>query len=93
MVLIDFQFIEECLKMSITTADKIIQKNVAPYFQYNYNRKDIENFALGKLVERYSKMSNNHSLVTHIRELMKERDNIAHKGFYLHMKNKKTKTY
>lgn len=79
--------------MYIMTTEKIIQKNVASYFQYNYNRKDIENFALGKLVERYSKMSNNHSLVTQIPELMKERDNILTRDFYLYMKNRRTKTY
>lgn len=80
-VLTDFQFIEECLKMYMVYADRIIQINVSSYFPYKYNRKDVEKLALGKLTDRYSKLSDNISLVKQIQGVMKKRNNLAHQGF------------
>lgn len=80
-VLTDFQFIEECLKMYMVYADRIIQINVSSYFPYKYNRKDVEKLALGKLTDRYSKLSDNISLVKQIQEVMKKRNDLAHQGF------------
>lgn len=90
-VLTDFQFIEECLKMYITYTDKIIQINVSSYFPYKYNRKDVENFALGKLTDKYSKISNNTSLVKELQAVMKQRNDLAHKGFLLTIEEQKNK--
>lgn len=90
-VLTDFQFIEECLKMYMTYADRIIQINVSSYFPYKYNRKDVEKLALGKLTDRYSKLSDNTSLVKQIQEVMKKRNDLAHQGFLFTSEEQKDK--
>lgn len=91
MAMIDFQFIEEALKRYISKADKLIQIQVSHLFPYRYDRKDVEKLALKRLLERYSKISNNTSLVKQIDKLTKKRNDLAHQGFLFTTEEQKDK--
>ncbi len=92
-VLIDFQFIEEAFKMYISYTDKIIQREVSSFFPYKSTRKDINKFTLGKLINKYSKVSNNTHLAKRARALTSERNRLAHQGFIFTYSEQKNEAF
>ena len=92
-VLIDFQFIEEAFKMYISYTDQIIQREVSSFFPYKFTRKDIDKFTLGKLIDKYSKVSNNTLLVKKAKGLTCERNRLAHQGFLFTYSEQKNESF
>ncbi len=84
-----FQFLEVAIKMYIERAYDLIQKRLNNDIPYNFSKKDINSYALGRLCEHLSKLTHNKELISEIRELVPIRNKIAHKG-YLYVFNDRT---
>lgn len=83
MALVDFQYIEECLRLYIYVSYDFIRHKVSDTIPFKFDIPDLEKDALGKLIEKYSKFSNNDILISELRNLLPERNKIAHRGLLL----------
>lgn len=74
------QFIEETLKMCLQSAVEIARIQVAPHFPLKYSVKDISNLPLGPLAKAFSKINDDTALQVKLREITKDRNQIAHRS-------------
>ena len=74
------QFIEETLKLCILSAIEIAQIQVSPYFPLKYKVEDISKLPLGPLVKAFSKINDDMDLHYELREITKERNQVAHRS-------------
>ena len=72
------QFIEETLRMCIFSALKIAQVQLSPYFPINYKTKDISKLPLGALVRLFSKINDDSTLLSSLKEITPDRNKVAH---------------
>jgi hypothetical protein len=82
-ILIDFQFIEESLRMYLCYCYGYIAKRLSDTIPFRFNYKDVEKDALGTLINKFAKFNDNTSLISELRELTKHRNECAHRGFLL----------
>ena len=82
-ILVDFQFIEESIRMYISDAFKYIVTQLSGVIPFLYDYKDIEKDALGKLINKFEKFNDNKRLIAELNDLKKYRNNCAHRGFLL----------
>ncbi len=82
-ILVDFQFIEESIRMYISNAFKYIVTQLSGVIPFRYDDKDIEKDALGKLINRFEKFNDNKRLIAELNDLKKYRNDCAHRGFLL----------
>jgi len=75
-----FQSLEETLKMCLLSAIEIARIQVSPHFPLKYNVKDISNLPLGPLVKAFSKINNDTDLQDELRNVTKERNQVAHRS-------------
>ena len=80
-VLSDFQYIEEALKFYISVAYRRIREKVSPELHFKYGDDDIEKDALGKLIEKFERVSDEPDLVRRLRDVQPKRNKYAHQGF------------
>jgi hypothetical protein len=82
-VLMDFQYIEEALRMYITVANRMIKnkmKNFLPFkYYYAWVRKD----SLGKLIDKFEKINDNQELIKKLKLFTHDRNKIAHESLLL----------
>ena len=83
MALTDFQFIEECLRLYISVAYDFIRYQMKGKLPFHLNESDVEKDALGHLIDKYAKLSDNTAIVTELRKHVKERNEIAHRRLIL----------
>lgn len=83
MALSDFQFIEEGLRMYISSAYELIRRSVSERLPFHFDYSDVKNDALGRLINKYLKFSNNKELGAQLRESLEHRNGIAHRGLLL----------
>ena len=76
-----FQLIEEALKSYIGYYHETVRQFLPEKLSYRYSRQDVQDAALGKLVNVFAKVSSNDKLVSELRTLVKTRDDLAHKAF------------
>lgn len=81
-VLIDFQFIEEALKMYLSNAFSVVARDSAKV-PFKYDFKSIGKDSLGRLVERFGRFNGNAQLIDELRDLVPKRNFIAHQSFLL----------
>jgi hypothetical protein len=62
---------------------------VADKLPFKLDETDLEKDALGRLIDKYSKLSNNAKLVAELRELLPKRNEIAHRGLLLSLEQQK----
>lgn len=74
------QFIEEILRMCILSAMEIASLKVSPYFPIRYKSEDIAKLPLGTLVSIFSKINNDKALHKSLREITRERNDVAHRS-------------
>ena len=74
------QFIEETLKMCLLSAIEVARIQVSPHFPIKYKAEDISNLPLGPLVKAFSKINDNTVLHNDLREITKERNQVAHRS-------------
>jgi hypothetical protein len=79
-----FQLIEEGLKTYVGQFHETVRKLLPAEIAYLHSQTDIQDAALGKLVNVFSKINSNKQLVAQLRALVKTRDELAHKAF-LHL--------
>jgi hypothetical protein len=75
------QFIEETLKKCIISALEIARFQTSPYFPINIKSEDISKLPLGPLVRYFSKINNNLALHEALRNIIKERNYVAHQSY------------
>ena len=80
-LLIDFQFIEESLKMYLSHCFRIIRSNLDSRVRYKFGRRDVQNLPLGKLISMFRKFSQNDVLISKLSHLPKQRNFVAHQAF------------
>ncbi len=83
LVLLDFQWIEELLKIIVSSSYEAIRRSAPPGISFRPNRTFLEKYSLGRLVGKYEEVSTNESLVTELRSITNERNFCAHQSFVL----------
>jgi hypothetical protein len=76
-----FQLVEEALKSYIGYYHETVRQFLPEKLSYRYSRQDVQDAALGKLVNVFAKISSNDKLISELRTLIKVRDDLAHKAF------------
>ena len=84
-VLMEFQWLEESLKQYLRRTEVVMQDRVKDDFRYEPSIDEIGRLSLGKLLVRFEKHCGNSVLIARIRPLIKERNEVAHSSFVLHM--------
>jgi abortive infection bacteriophage resistance protein len=82
-VMLDFQFIEEALRRYISRAYELIRQKTAGEIPFKFEEKDLERDSLGKLVQKFSQLSDNDVLCDTIRKLVPTRNMCAHNGLMI----------
>jgi len=85
-ILWNCQVIEEGLRRYLISSYEYIRKAIGGSLPFRFDRKDIEKDSMGALVDKFEKLSDNSSLVTHLKSLTKHRNKCAHRGFTLTVK-------
>jgi hypothetical protein len=80
-ILIDFQFVEESLRMFISNSYQYIAKQLSKKIPFEYDYRDVEKDALGTLINKFEKLNDNKPLISELRDLTKYRNDYAHRGF------------
>lgn len=75
-----FQLIEEALKDYLGFYHVAVRKLLPSALTYKSSRKDIQDSALGKLINVFAKSSGNVRLISELRSLTNTRDQLAHKA-------------
>ncbi len=81
--LLNFQFIEESLRMYIAYCYEIISVRVSKQIPFKYRYKDLEKDALGKLLSKFKRFNSNNELIGKIEKVIKDRNYCAHKAYLL----------
>jgi hypothetical protein len=79
-VLAKFQLLEFALKGYIGRAYGIIAQSVNGKVHFDYSEKDVESFALEKLLNTFQKLNANRELIRRLNSLRERRNQIAHKA-------------
>jgi hypothetical protein len=91
--LMEFQFIEEAFRMYISYCYNIITNKVTGHIPFNFTYKDLEKDALGTLLWKFKKFSNNKKLAIKIEKLIKERNRCAHEAYLLTYEQRHSSAY
>ena len=83
MALSDFQYIEESLRLYISVAYDFIRHQMKGKLPFHFDESDLEKDALGRLIQKYAKFSDNTTLVADLKRLQRHRNKIAHRGLLL----------
>ena len=83
LLLLDFQWIEELLKINIASSYESIRRSKPARVSFKLNRNSLEKDSLGKLIQKYAEVSPNDSLVAQIRTVVKDRNYCAHQSYIL----------
>jgi len=75
-----FQLIEEALKDYIGYYHEAVRKLLPSTLTYGSSRRDIQDAALGKLINVFAKSCGNQLLISDLRSLTGTRDELAHKA-------------
>jgi hypothetical protein len=74
------QMLEQELKNYIGTVFSIIKEQIGETIPFRYDKKDVENHALGRLIETYKKLSNDIPTIRRLEAFKESRDMLAHKS-------------
>ncbi len=66
--LLSFQFMEESIRMYLTSAYRIVSKKLDNQIPFEFTYKDVQNDSLGKLLIRFDKFNSNKPLIGKIRQ-------------------------
>lgn len=84
-ILGNFQLLEFALKVYIGKTYLLIKNCVGDKVHFGYTAKDVESFALERLLNVFSKLNSNNELLTRLKNLKDERNHIAHKALIITM--------
>lgn len=74
------QFVEETLRVYIELVIRIAKLELSPHFPVQFTTADLSKLSLGKLVNLYSRLSDNASLKSLLKNITEERNFIAHRS-------------
>jgi hypothetical protein len=83
LLLLQYQFIEEGLKMYIVAVEHAIKERLKGLAHYQVNAKELWKLPLGSLVREFEKRSDRKDIVASLREIIEERNFFAHRGYLL----------
>jgi hypothetical protein len=83
LLILDFQWIEELLKVVISASYESIRLSNPVGVSLKLNRASLEKDSLGKLIQKYSELSVNCQLIIELRDIAQERNNAIHQSFVL----------
>ena len=86
---LDFQWIEELLKIVISSSYEAIRRSAPAKIKFRLTRKALEKDSLGKLISRYEQVSGNDELIKKLRNIANERNFCAHQSFILSLEEQK----
>ena len=75
------QWVEEMLKFYLYRCEAITSKLLKDTLPFQTNMESISNSALGRLIEKYRRFSDNTDLIERLRKFKPKRDRIVHAGF------------
>jgi len=93
IALLNFQFIEESIKMYITFSYWIVIKKLEKQLPYNFSYNDVKNNSLGKLLKKFEKFNSEKKLINEIKQLIKDRNFIVHQAYLLTYEEQKDDKY
>lgn len=79
-ILTNFQLLELSLKLYIGKSYDFIHVLVEDKIHFDFSIEDIENYALGRLLNLFGKLNGNEELKKRLNKLTKERNYIAHEA-------------
>jgi hypothetical protein len=82
-ILVNFQFIEEGIRVYISGVYKYIETEITGVIPFHYSDTDIAKDSMGKLINKFEKLNNNSNLIAELKDLIKYRNDCAHRGFLL----------
>lgn len=74
------QLVEQQLKLYITEALDLAKKCIGDKMPFKMNGEDYADSSLERLIEIFTKLSDNQALVAELRQFKKERNFLSHKG-------------
>ena len=74
------QFVEETIRVYVSLAIKIAKLSLESHFPLQFTTKDLSKLSLGKLVNIFSRLSDDTSLISSLRKLTTGRNHVAHKS-------------
>lgn len=83
LLMLDFQFIEELLKIVIGCSYEALRRSAPPLVCLRRTRSSVEKEALGRLIERYEEVSSNDALAKQLRAVVQDRNFCAHRSLVL----------
>lgn len=84
LLMLDFQFIEELLKIVIGCSYEALRRSAPSLVRFRPTRRDLEKKPLGRLIDKYEDVSHNDTLVKQLREVVQDRNFCAHQSLVLH---------
>jgi hypothetical protein len=93
LLLLDFQFIEELLKIVTSAAYEAIRRTAPPHIQFRPNRRNLEKESLGKLIQKYEEISGNEVLIQKLRDIASDRNFCAHRAFLLTLEEQQNASF
>lgn len=85
LLLLDFQFIEELLKIVIGCSYELIRRSIPSCICFKIDRSSLEKHSLGKLIQRYTEISLNSDLIARLNRIASDRNFCAHRSFVLNL--------
>lgn len=82
-ILINLQYIEEMIRMNMSSCYEIIIKNLNGTIPFKFRYKDLEKDPLGKLIYKYEKFCDDCDFIKELKDLIQHRNGVAHKGWLL----------
>jgi hypothetical protein len=80
-VVMEFQFLEEALRMYIDHAFDVIRARTAGLIPFNRDRRELEGLSLGRLIDEFAKHVDDGALVRELKALVPDRNYGAHRAF------------
>lgn len=78
-----FQFIEEGIKVYLKMAYSLIEQKTQGQPPIRMSTSHLENKPLGSPLQEFKKYNDNDSLISNVKNLMKDRNYLAHRAFYI----------
>jgi hypothetical protein len=93
LLMLDFQFIEELLKIVIGCSYEALRRSAPPLVRFRPTRFSVERESLGRLISRFEEVSGNDALIKELRAVVQDRNFCAHRSLVLSLEKQHDVTY
>jgi hypothetical protein len=83
LILLDFQFIEEALRMCLVQAYRVVSVRTAGFLSYKPPIAALEKDPLGRLISKFETFFDDKVLIADLKEIQPFRNQCAHRGLLL----------